>query len=65
MNSYVEYNRIKNFLSRYDLEDTEENFNILKKVIQKKKSTWFIKTFLNWLKLVEQLNQNQIQLLLK
>ena len=39
MNSYVEYNRIKNFLSRYDLEDTEENFNILKKVIQKKKST--------------------------
>ena len=36
MNSYVEYNRIKNCLSRYDLEDTEENFNILKKVIQKK-----------------------------
>ena len=36
MNSYVEHNRIKNYLSRYDLEDTEENFNILKKVIQKK-----------------------------
>ena len=36
MNSYVEHNRIKNHLSRYDLEDTEENFNILKKVIQKK-----------------------------
>ena len=36
MNSYVEYNRNKNCLSRYDLEDTEENFNILKKVIQKK-----------------------------
>ena len=36
MNSYVEHNRIKNYLSRYDLEDTEENFNTLKKVIQKK-----------------------------
>ena len=36
MNSYIEYKRIKNYLSRYDLEDTEENFNILKKVIQKK-----------------------------
>ena len=36
MNSYVEYNRIKNYLSRYDLEDSEENFNILKKAIQKK-----------------------------
>ena len=36
MNSYVEHNRIKNYLSRYDLEDTEENFNILKKGIQKK-----------------------------
>ena len=36
MNNYVEYNRIKIFFSRYDLEGTEENFNILKKVIQKK-----------------------------
>ena len=34
MNSYVEYNQIKNYLSRYDLEDTEENVNILKRVIQ-------------------------------
>ena len=37
MNNYVEYNRIKIFFSRYDLEGTEENFNILKRVIQKKK----------------------------
>ena len=36
MNSYVENNQIRNYLSRYNLDGTEENFNILKKVIQKK-----------------------------
>ena len=36
MNSYVENNQIRNYLSRYNLDETEENFNILKKVIQKK-----------------------------
>ena len=34
MNSYVENNQIRNYLSRYNLDETEENFNILKKVIQ-------------------------------
>ena len=36
MNSYVENNQIRNYLSRYNLDEIEENFNILKKVIQKK-----------------------------
>ena len=36
MNSYVENNQIRNYHSRYNLDETEENFNILKKVIQKK-----------------------------
>ena len=36
MNSYVQNNQIRNYISRYNLDETEENFNILKKVIQKK-----------------------------
>ena len=36
MNSYVENNLIRNYLARYNLDETEENFNILKKFIQKK-----------------------------
>ena len=36
MNSYVQNNQIRNYASRYNLDETEENFNILKKVIQKK-----------------------------
>ena len=36
MNSYVENNLIRKYLARYNLDETEENFNILKKFIQKK-----------------------------
>ena len=36
MNSYVENNQIKNYLSRYNLDETYENFNILKKVTHRK-----------------------------
>ena len=36
MNSYVENNLIRKYLARYNLDETKENFNILKKFIQKK-----------------------------
>ena len=38
MKSYnnVEINRIKNYLSRYGIEENEENFNAITKLIQKK-----------------------------
>ena len=38
MNNHVENNQIRNYLSKYNLEETEENFDILKKVTKKKKN---------------------------
>ena len=39
MNRYsnVKINRIKNYLSRYSIEENEDNFSVIKKVIRKKK----------------------------
>ena len=45
MNSYVQNNQIRNYISRYNLDETEENFNILKKVIQKKEYLIYEETF--------------------
>ena len=45
MNSYVQNNQIRNYASRYNLDETEENFNILKKVIQKKEYLIYEETF--------------------
>ena len=45
MNSYVENNQIRNYHSRYNLDEIEENFNILKKVIQKKEYLIYKETF--------------------
>ena len=39
MNRYsnVKINRIKNYLSRHRIEENEDNFSVIKKVIRKKK----------------------------
>ena len=45
MNSYVENNLIRKYLARYNLDETEENFNILKKFIQKKEYLFYEEIF--------------------
>ena len=37
--NYVNINRINNFLSRYQIENTEENFKKLERVIEKRDFT--------------------------
>ena len=37
MNNHVENNHIRNYLSKYNLEETKENFDMLKKSYTKKR----------------------------
>ena len=45
MNNHVKNNHIRNYLSTYNLEETKENFDILKKVIQKKEYLIYLEIF--------------------